>query len=153
MRSFTRLAFLSATLIGAAVGSVDRPRFEPNARVKLHRVKTTGEVIEGEETKRKILLKWGKYPNAEKYELCHNCHTIDDVTGEADGDIEEANVISIGVGRQFECGGEPCLVWPDAPLGYNKFHLRVLSGDKWSKWSNHRNYHVSEPGTLEHEEL
>ncbi|KAL3928526.1 MAG: hypothetical protein SGBAC_012616 [Bacillariaceae sp.] len=151
MRSFAILAFLS-TAIGAA-GAMDRPKFEPNARVKLHRVKTTGEVIEGEETKRKILLKWGKYHNAEQYELCHNCDNIDDVTGEANGLIEEEKVISLGVGRQYECGGDACLVWPDAPLGYNKFHLRVLVGDEWSKWSKHRNYHVNEPGTLIHEEL
>ncbi|CAJ1963179.1 unnamed protein product [Cylindrotheca closterium] len=151
MRSVAILAFLS-TLIGA-VGAVDRPRFEPSARVKLHLVKTTGEVMVGHEDKRKILLKWGRYHNAEQYELCHNCDNIDEVTGEVDGDIDEEKIISIGTGRQFECGGDPCLVYPDAPLGYNKFHLRVLIGDKWSKWSKHKNYHVDEPGALEHREL
>lgn len=150
MRHFAILALVSSTLVGAAV---ERASFEPNARVKLHRIKTTGEVVEGEETKRKILLKWRSYPNAEKYELCHNCDNIDEETGESIGAIPEDSVIPIGVGRKFECGGDPCLVYPDAPLGYNKFHLRVLIGDEWSKWSKHRNYKVDEPGNVEHEEL
>jgi len=150
MRSVAVLALICSTLVGAAI---ERPRFEPNARVKLHRVKTTGEVVEGQEEKRKIVLKWAGYSGAEKYELCHNCDNIDDESGESTGAIPEGSIIPIGIGRKFECGGDPCLVYPDAPLGYNKFHLRVLIGDEWSKWSKHRNYDVDEPGDLFHEEL
>lgn len=151
MKVVSLLAILS-TLIGTSV-AVDRPFFDPNARVKQHRVKTTGELVEGEEELRKVLLKWDKVPGAEKYEICHNCDNIDDDTGDNAGLIPEEKIIALGVSRKYECGGHACLVLPDAPLGFNTFHLRVQVGDEWSKWSKHRNYNVDEPGFVEHEEL
>eukprot|EP00980_Cylindrotheca_fusiformis_P021816 scaffold8658_cov101-Cylindrotheca_fusiformis.AAC.2 len=141
-----------STLIGNAA-AVDRPDFDPHARVKQHREKTTGELVAGEEHLRKILLKWDKVPGAEQYQLCHNCNGIEEATGEAKSLIPEDKIISLGVGRKYECGGQACLVMPDSPLGYNTFHLRVQVGDEWSKWSKQRNYKVDEPGTIEHEEL
>jgi hypothetical protein len=151
MKAVSFLAVLSTFV--AATAAVNRPVFDPNARVKQHRVKTTGELVEGEEALRKVLLKWDKVRGAEKYELCHNCENIDEETGDTNGLIPSEKILSLGVGRQYECGGHACLVLPDAPSGYNKFHLRVQVGDEWSKWSKGRNYRVDEPGTVEHEEL
>jgi hypothetical protein len=141
----------------------ERPQFDLQARVKQHRRGAEGSLVPGEENLRKIILSWDRVENAEAYEVCHDCHDIiNDDTGiissktttpllvDKDGIVK---VFPLAVGRAFECGMRPCLVLPGAPIGYNRFHIRVKVGSEWSAWSKHRNFLVAEPGAVEHQEL
>ena len=140
-------------LVGIVM-SADRPDFPLTARVKPHRAGATGELVKGEEDLRKIILQWDKVPLAEGYEICRNCMNIDDETGEETADNEDGKLLTVGLGPEFTCGNRPCLVMPGAPLGYNRFNLRVKVHGEWSPWSEHRNYNVGDVfGTIEHEEL
>ena len=76
-------------------------------------------------------------------------YAINDETGE--GDINGESVVESSIKKI--CAGGPCYVFPGAPTGYNKFHVRALLHDGWSLWSNHRNFLIGEPGFLEHKEL
>ena len=147
--------FTLVILVGCIlVSAVDRPDSSSiTGRVKPHRAGATGELVDGEEHLRKIIVQWSPVPGAVEYEICHGCTNIDDETGEETGDVS-GKVISVGIGEQFTCGNRPCLVMPGAPLGYNLFHLRVKVGDEWSLWSEHRNFNIGDTfGTIEHEEL
>merc|ERR1711971_1151278 len=162
MTSLIRVLFhaiLAGVIIENSVAAVARPEIDSQAKVKQHR-RPNGDLIQGEEDKRKILVKWEKIPEAEKYELCHNCPYIDEDGEEIleEGNAvtksgEEGEVIPIGLGRDYECGGLACLLMPDSPKGYNKFHLRVFKKGDWSPWSKRRNFNVDKPGYIEHEEL
>jgi hypothetical protein len=146
-----------AAFLGRYVCSTDdiyRPHFvNVDARAKQHR-KHTGGLVGGEEHLRKIILRWNKIPDAEAYEMCHNCRNIDEATGSVTSDdLDAGTIIPLEVGRKNECGGIPCMVMPSAPKGYNKFNLRVKKDGEWSAWSENRNYNIQEPGQLIHEEL
>jgi hypothetical protein len=137
-----------------------RPELHLTARIKQHRQGASGDLVEGEEELRKIILNWDPILNAKAYEICHLCSSIiDSHSGKRrqdDGEEEDGGdggtVISIPVGRHGECGGMPCLVVPGVPLGWNTFHLRVQltsndtedddDDDRWSLWSPVRNFHV-----------
>ena len=118
------------------------------ARVKQHRAGPTGELVEGEEDKRKIILSWDHIRGAEAYEVCHECD-IDDETGTRSTQFGTVTPIP----TTQTCGDRPCMVFPGAPLGYNRFNVRVQVGGEWSAWSKHRNYFVEELGFVDHEEL
>jgi hypothetical protein len=152
---------LSLLILGAilftcsvVVAAPDRPQFDLKARVKQHRRGAEGNLVHGEENFRKIILAWDRVSDAEAYEVCHDCD-IDDGTGTRDSTMgdDKGEVFPRAVGRNFECGDRPCLVMPGAPLGYNRFNIRVKVGSEWSAWSKHRNFFVAEPGHVEHEEL
>ena len=150
------LLFLATLLsiVDSAANAVDRPEFKlVQSRVKEHRAGPTGELVEGEEHLLKVILGWEKIPNAEGYEICHNCNNIDDDTGNEINADRVGTIIPIGIGRKYECGLNPCLVLPGAPAGYNRFNLRVQIGKDWSPWSTYRNFYVIEPGNMVHEEL
>jgi hypothetical protein len=130
-----------------------RPELHLTARIKQHRQGATGDLVQGEEELRKIILNWDPIVNAKAYEICHLCSSIDSNSGQREDDSGEdsdgGTVISIPVGRHGECGGMPCLVVPGVPLGWNTFHLRVqlpskhtTDDDRWSLWSPVRNFHV-----------
>ena len=144
-----RLLFLFATMATTAIAAPARiPESDIIARVKQHRAGATGELVKGEEDKRKIILSWNRIAGAEAYEVCHECD-IDDDTGSRDGELGTVTPIPI----TQTCGDRPCMVFPGAPLGYNRFNVRVQVGGEWSAWSKHRNYFVEEIGVVEHEEL
>uniref|UniRef100_A0A6U4HP11 Lipoprotein n=1 Tax=Minutocellus polymorphus TaxID=265543 RepID=A0A6U4HP11_9STRA len=132
-----------------------RPEFSIyQARVKQHRQGARGDLVEGEEELRKIILGWHAIPSAAGYELCHQCvGRIEEATGVEMGDAEIGTVHATTL--QDTCGGEPCLVMPGAPIGYNTFHLRYKTADNgiWSPWSEMKRYDVQDVGHLQHEEL
>ena len=111
-----------------------------------------GELIEGEEDLLKIIVKWDDIPGAEGYELCHECNHIDESTGAEIGAVD-GTIYPAGIVGRDRCGGRPCKVMPGAPMGYNKYHLRVKNGGKFSPWSNHQNFETLEEGSYDHTEL
>lgn len=121
------------------------------ARVKDHQ--------EEKEDLRKIILSWDHIPKADRYEVCHDCIGINDETGEGaldggEGVNDGGRKYPIGVDNaKYQCEGLPCFVMRHAPIGYNKFHLRVHVNGEWSLWSEYRNYEVGDIGHIEHEEL
>lgn len=156
-----------------------RPELHLTARIKQHRQGAAGDLVEGEEDLRKIILNWDPVWEAKAYEICHQCGSIDSNSGErkgnggADADADGGTVIAIPVGRQGECGGLPCLVVGGAPLGWNTFHLRVQlkattksnnntsnnnnkdeeeDDYRWSAWSPARNFNVQQEqlGSVDH---
>src|SRR6056300_1503412 len=105
----SRLVLLLSLLFAPAVViAADRPTFHGTARVKQHFHKT-GDLIKGEEELRKLILKWDGIPNAQAYELCHNCNNIDEATGREVGEID-GTIYPIEIGGRFVCGGQPCNV-------------------------------------------
>jgi len=131
-----------------------KQRFEAlaiKARVKDH--------LAEKEDYRRIILSWDHIPKADRYEVCHNCIAINDETGEGaldggEGVSDGGKIYPIGVDNaKYQCGGLPCFVMRDAPIGYNKFHLRVFVNGEWSLWSEYRNYEIDDIGHVEHEEL
>lgn len=139
----------------AVAATADRPNFTATARVKQH-FHHTGELVDGEEHLLKIIVKWNSIPEAEAYELCHNCHFIVEETGEEKGGRnwnEDGSIIPIPIDGKFTCGRQPCYVMPAAPKGNNKFHLRVKKNGEFSLWSNYQNFNVQEVGNFGHEEL
>ncbi|KAL7446866.1 hypothetical protein ACHAXM_011437 [Skeletonema potamos] len=140
---------ITTTILVVAV--LDRPNFRAVARVKQHFHKT-GDLIAGEEHLLKVIVKWDAIGAAEGYELCHNCNHILEETGVENGEVD-GTIYRIEIGGKNMCGGQPCYVMSGAPIGYNKFHLRVKKGGEWSPWSNYQNFNVKEPGNFEHEEL
>lgn len=147
------LSVLLVPLITAIslVAAVDRPNFSAVARVKQH-FHRTGDLIDGEEHLLKVIVKWDAISAAEGYNLCHNCNHISEETGEENGNAD-GTIYPIEVGGKNMCRGQACLVMPNAPKGYNKFHLRVKTNGEWSAWSNYQNFNVKEPGNFDHEEL
>ena len=149
-RSFLSLLLL---VFSAVVAAIDRPDFSIyQARAKQHR-HSSGQLVQGEEELRKIILGWYAIPEAKAYEICHQCKgRIDESTGnEISIDGQEKD----GIGTVHRttpadtCGEQPCLVMPAAPLGYNRFHLRYQSGGgEWSPWSKSVNYNVKDVGHL-----
>jgi hypothetical protein len=150
-------SYLIAPLLllgGVAAAALDRPEFSIyQARVKQHRSGAAGDLVEGEEHLRKIILGWHGIAAAEAYEICHQC------TGRIDEDgMEVAGEEALGtvhpLTKDNMCGGEPCLVLAAAPLGFNRFHMRYQKGGDWSPWSAVKNYDVGvDLGHLQHEEL
>jgi hypothetical protein len=147
---------INAAAAAVAATTVDRPKFTATARVKQHFHQVTGELVQLEEHLLKIIVKWNPIPEAEAYELCHNCHFIVEETGEEKGGKnwnEDGSIIPIPIDGKHTCGAKPCYVMPAAPKGNNKFHLRVKKNGEFSLWSNYQNFNVQEPGNFEHEEL
>lgn len=140
------LAILSLTTFTFAFA--ERPQLDEKARIKQHRSGARGELVEGEEDLRKIILSWPQQGDNE-YEVCHNCN-IDEDSGERRS-ASTGVIIPIPLGQ--ECGSRPCMVMPGAPLGMNTFHLRVREDNEWSAWSKGRNFNIVDPGTIYHEEL
>lgn len=150
------------TISAAAAAALDRPDFSIfQARSKQHR-HSSGDLVEGEEELRKIILGWHAIPDAEAYEICHQCSDwIDESTGSEIDSHDETDENKAGTVHRTTpantCGGEPCLVLPAAPLGYNRFHMRyqtAAGGRAWSPWSKSVNYNVGDAlGHLKHEEL
>ena len=127
--------------------------FTITARTKQHVYGKDGAVREGEEDKRAIILHWDKIPGADRYEICHNCCNIDDATGKGNTNVGEVHYVGVDMDK-YEYEGNPYHVIRNAPLGYNKFHLRVFLDGKWSLWSDYRNFLVDdEVGHVEHREL
>lgn len=139
------LMFLLCTVAGVA--SLKRPELHLEARIKEHKNRS-GEVIAWESELRKIIVSWDRYPNAQLYEVCHMCD-VDEATG-VRASTEEGTVTERKVGREGECGMKPCLVIPGAPLGRNRFHVRVSVGGEWTPWSKHRSYDVQDVGRVSH---
>ncbi|KAL7527595.1 hypothetical protein ACHAXR_002027 [Thalassiosira sp. AJA248-18] len=141
---------VSLALAVGIVAAVDRPNFVGTARVKQH-MHRTGELVEGEEDLLKIIVKWDSIPHAESYELCQDCDHIDEETGAETGAVEDGIIHSVGIGKEFTCGGQPCKILPGTRRGHNKFHLRVKTANgEVSAWSKHQNFDVQEPGTFGH---
>lgn len=144
-KAIALFAAIATSTIVSFANAADRPDFVATARVKQHMHKT-GALVEGEEELLKVILKWKHFPNAEGYELCHNCNHIDDATGKEIGSIDDAadggNVIPVEVGGRNLCGGEPCNVMPATPRGKNKFYLRVKTDGEWGVWSNYQMFNV-----------
>ena len=167
--SSTSLLFIVATLllgscITTAIDTKTRPNFTATARVKQHFHKS-GNLVEGEEHLIKVILKWDHLPNANAYEICHNCHHINEDTGIIieDDDEKKSDDANTGgkiyevdmTGGKNTCGGQPCLVMPNTPRGNNKYHLRLkdMSDLSVSAWSKYQNFMIDEPGTEVHSEL
>lgn len=150
----SRFISLLALLVTTAAADTPRPIFVGTARVKQH-MHRTGDLVPGEEDLLKVIVKWDAIGGAEKYELCHQCNNIDEETGHiaATGSEVGGTVHEIGIGGQFECGGQPCKVLPNSPQGSNVYHLRVMKNGEFSPWSRYQNFNVKEPGTFDHEEL
>ena len=124
----------------------DRPVIDPQARVKQHRFGANGDLVEGEEELRKIIVYWPRTPGALGYEICHNCN-VDDAKG-VRLDDEKDKIKTVG--PTDTCGGEMCGVYPGAPLGKNTFNVRVQTSEGWSLWSKRANFVVDEPGHAQH---
>ena len=156
-RSLALLAFgaLAAFPRVIADGQPSRPDFSIyQARVKQHRQGAQGNLVEGEEDLRKVILGWHAIPGVVAYEICHQCvGRIEEATGVERGDADIGTIHETP--PDHTCGGEPCLVLPAAPLGYNTFHLRYKTdeGGLWSPWSEMKRYNVKDVGHLTHEEL
>jgi hypothetical protein len=146
------LLILFNSLLIIVAATVDRPKFTAIARVKQHFHKTGG-LIKGEEHLLKVIIKWEAITGADAYELCHNCDHISEVTGAENGNVNDGTIYLIEIGGRNVCGGQPCHVIPGAPMGNNKFHLRVIKDGELSPWSNYQNFNVQEPGNFDHEEL
>ena len=149
------LAAVPSAIAGDDAGQPSRPNFSIyQARVKQHRQGAQGNLVEGEEDLRKVILGWHAIPNAAAYEICHQCvGRIEEATGVERGDAEIGTIHATT--PDHTCGGEPCLVMPNAPLGYNTFHLRYKTDEAgmWSPWSEMKRYNVKDVGHLTHEEL
>jgi len=121
-----------------------------SARVKQHRRGAEGNLVEGEEHMRKLLLQWDAVDGALGYEVCHNCQptTGSEVkNGELQGIITPVPVDQTKAGR-------PVFIFPNAPLGKNTFHVRVSTKkNEWGPWSAQRTFNVDEEvGTIHHHE-
>jgi hypothetical protein len=140
------LAVISLVMMAAlAAGSGPLVNVDDVARVKEHRGGPQGDLVEGEEHMRKVLLQWDQVPGALGYEVCHNCVPSSD--GELEGDI-------IPVPADQTKAGRPVLVFKNAPLGINTFHVRAsVKENEWGPWSDQRNFVVDEPGNIYHDEL
>ena len=95
-----------------------RPEFSiVQSRVKLHcEISAAGNLVQGEEHLRKVILGWHPIPGAEAYEICHQClGKINEYTGEELSTPTDHELIPFSV--DFTCGGNPCLVLPGAPMG------------------------------------
>jgi len=119
------------------------PEIDVSARVKQHRSGAGGDLVEGEEELRKVIVTWDKAYGASSYEICHNCVL------NASGDLIEG----VAQSANSECGAQPCSVHPAAPLGYNTFQVRAKTGAGWSEWGTQRKFFVDEVGHVDHEEL
>ena len=139
------------------------PELHVSARVKQHRSGATGQLVPGEEDLRKIILTWDKPTNdvagtISHYEICHQCGSdvIDGNTGTSTTTLGEDKIKTVPIGRGGECGGHPCLVFPNCPKGKNTFNLRIAykidggSDYKYSLWSPQRVFMVDEPGNISH---
>ena len=131
------------------------PVINDQARVKQHRKGARGDLVDGEESLRKVIVQWGSVPNALEYEVCHDC-TFDSQTGEPKEGEGVRSMVDIGKTR----GGQPVHIVPGARIGINTFHVRARVGTKakntWTDWSEPRNFDVHEDTTksyAEHQEL
>ena len=134
------LAFLLALL---CMANAKVPDIDITARIKQHYVGgTNGDLVEGEEDMRKIIIQWEAIPGALEYQVCHNC-----IPTETDGDLHTVPITQTR-------GGRPMYIKKDAPLGMNSFQVRVsLAEGELTEWSKQRNFNVDEPGSVHHEEL
>mmetsp|Transcript_21247 Transcript_21247/g.32275 ORF Transcript_21247/g.32275 Transcript_21247/m.32275 type:complete len:153 (-) Transcript_21247:39-497(-) len=152
MKAF--LSFCACVIIGVNAGLPDAPTIDNRARVKQHRSGAQGELVVGEEDKRKIIVYWKKNFAAKNYEVCHGCR-IADATGERDmeGGDSPGKVIEVGIDQT--CSDNICLVVKGTNRGMNRFNVRVETSEGWSKWSKHANFDVQEAGfpTHVHHEL
>ncbi len=118
------------------------------SRVKKHMYKT-GDIIPEEADLRKLILGWHTVPDAEGYEICHNClDLIDDSTGEEKAN-SEGNISDRITKTDVRCGGHPCTVMPAIALGDNSFHLRYKIGGELMKWSKSKTYDIGDFGNIE----
>ena len=121
------------------------PLVDMSARVKQHRSGASGDLVEGEEELRKIIIQWDSIPGAMSYEVCHNCEVVEG--SPQPGEIHAVDLDMIRSGR-------PVFIKPGAPLGKNTFHVRAkLDGGTDGPWSKERVFNVNEPGNALHEEL
>lgn len=137
--------FLQAMIACQAARVVPVPEVDEVARVKEHRRGASGDLVEGEEDMRKLLLQWESVPDAIGYEVCHNCDHDDGGEGE---------IIPVGVGRKFEKGARPVLVRANVPFGRNSFKVRVsLKEGEWGPWSEPRIFYVDRDalGQVDHQ--
>mmetsp|Transcript_29530 Transcript_29530/g.67894 ORF Transcript_29530/g.67894 Transcript_29530/m.67894 type:complete len:152 (-) Transcript_29530:279-734(-) len=138
---------LAATAFGLSTAAYPSIRHE--ARVKQHRSGANGDLVDGEEEMRKIIVYWDIIPDAVEYELCYGC-VVDNKTGIRHDDPKGGHVFTIGISST--CGGvDMCKAIPNANLGKNVFNVRVKTNDgRWSRWSEGANFIVDEPGFSQH---
>jgi hypothetical protein len=121
------------------------PIVDMSARVKEHRFGADGDLVEGEEDMRKIIIQWDPIPGAASYEVCQNCQVF-----EGSSHSGELHLISAENLR----AGRPVFIKPNTPLGTNTFRVRAILEDGTDgPWSQERVFNVNEPGTAVHEEL
>ena len=141
------------------MNALDQPDFVIfQSRVKRH-FQRSGELVGGEEHLRKIILGWYGIPQAQDYQICHQCmQPIDNNdTDESKGDLTRTIDETVTMGTIMDtamCADQPCVVIPAAPMGWNHFHMRYMVDGEWSPWSTAKNFNVGEElGSIDHEEL
>jgi hypothetical protein len=148
MLAFRYLALVISLLFPASIlGNEDAltPLVDFSARVKQHRFGASGDLVEGEEEMRKIIIQWDAIPGAVSYDVCHNCPIVE-------GSPQSGEMHSVSVEAQR--AGRPVFIKPNTPLGKNTFHVRAnLAGGTNGPWSKGRVFNVDEPGNAVHEEL
>merc|ERR1712080_617486 len=99
-----------------------------------------GDLIPGEEERRKVIVKWSPVGGAEGYEVCVNCNI--------NGDGKRQDKAGEGpLEANDTCGGKPCFVQKDVVKGKNVYHVRAMVGGSWSPWSSERKFLVDEVGS------
>lgn len=145
-RYLVLLCFLLSPIGTLGQDDVAAPIVDLSARVKQHRFGAAGDLVEGEEEMRKIIIQWDAIPEAVSYEVCHNCVLVE-------GQPEPAGEI-LPVGLELQRAGRPVFIKPNTPLGKNTFHVRAkLEGGKSGPWSDERVFNVGDPGNVVHDEL
>ena len=150
------LTYLSATILlfGWTTSALPAaPVIHQKARVKQHRAGAKGDLVEGQESLRKILVQWDSVPDALEYEVCHDCIMENGEPKEGEG---KRTIVDLKSTR----GGTPVHIVPGAPIRINTFHVRAKvatgDGEVWTEWSKPGNYDVHEDTSkawAEHQEL
>ena len=137
MIKFWPLLLLLSAWRSSASPSLPHPSILPSVRVKNH-FHRSGELVEGEQHLRKVILKWTSFPGATRYEVNHvHPHEQNEYVHVTPIDIEHT------------CGGAPCHVKPACPIGRNGFSVRALvrggeedgaeedgaEKEEWTPWS------------------
>lgn len=144
-KSFLLIATLTVLLWKPGFGKEDiTPKVDMDARVKQHRSGARGDLVYGEEDKRKIIIQWDAIPGALEYQVCHNCKASKRKGELTPGDLHSVDIETVRAGR-------PVFVKPDVQRGKNSFHVRAsVQEGKWGPWSEERIFHVDEVGKAEH---
>jgi len=130
------------------------PIVDLSARIKQHRFGASGQLVDGEEEMRKIIIQWNPIPGAISYDVCHNCRVLEDSTGPQpdEGGTGGGGLYLVNIDMTRD--GRPAFVKSNTSLGKNTFHVRAnLDGGKTTAWSQERIFNVNEPGNAVHEEL